>query len=53
MAAATCRCGHARLAHAHYRRGSNCAQCDCRRFRTGLLRAIRAWFTDHDTRSAT
>ncbi len=26
-------CGHPRQAHAHYRRGSDCALCDCPRFR--------------------
>jgi hypothetical protein len=52
MAAATCRCGHERLAHAHYRHGSNCALCDCRRFRVGLLRRVRHWFAGRDARSA-
>jgi hypothetical protein len=27
--AAVCRCGHDRKAHDHYRRGSDCALCDC------------------------
>ncbi len=27
-----CRCGHDREAHEHYRRGSDCCQCDCRRW---------------------
>jgi hypothetical protein len=31
--AATCACGHQREAHEHYRRGSDCALCDCPRFR--------------------
>lgn len=29
----TCVCGHAQEAHEHYRRGSDCALCDCPRFR--------------------
>ncbi|WP_176491760.1 hypothetical protein [Curtobacterium sp. 'Ferrero'] len=29
----TCVCGHPREAHEHYRRGSDCALCDCPRFR--------------------
>lgn len=24
-----CRCGHAKDAHAHYRRGSDCSDCGC------------------------
>jgi hypothetical protein len=28
-----CTCGHGRQAHEHYRRGSDCALCDCARFR--------------------
>jgi hypothetical protein len=34
--AATCRCGHAREAHSHYRPGTDCALCpagECDRFR--------------------
>ena len=27
-----CRCGHDREAHEHYRRGSECALCDCERW---------------------
>ena len=34
----TCRCGHDRNAHAHYRKGSDCALCGCRRWR-------RKWLT--------
>lgn len=30
---ATCVCGHAQDAHEHYRPGSDCALCDCPRFR--------------------
>jgi hypothetical protein len=28
-----CRCGHELTAHEHYRAGTDCAQCDCARFR--------------------
>jgi len=31
--AATCVCGHRQEAHEHYRPGSDCALCDCPRFR--------------------
>jgi len=30
---ATCACGHPQEAHEHYRPGSDCALCDCPRFR--------------------
>jgi hypothetical protein len=31
---ASCRgCGHARAAHLHYRRGTDCSLCDCVQFR--------------------
>jgi hypothetical protein len=30
-----CRCGHAEQAHEHYRRGTDCALCECARFRAG------------------
>ncbi|PZF54949.1 hypothetical protein DEJ23_13055 [Curtobacterium sp. MCSS17_008] len=30
---ATCVCGHQHEAHEHYRPGSDCALCDCPRFR--------------------
>ena len=33
-------CGHGRRAHEHYRSGSDCALCDCRRFRRPLLRRL-------------
>ena len=34
-----CRCGHERLAHQHYRRGSECALCGCPQWSPrGLLR---------------
>jgi len=29
---APCRCGHGRDAHMHYRRGSDCALCECPRW---------------------
>lgn len=29
----TCVCGHQQAAHEHYRPGSDCALCDCPRFR--------------------
>lgn len=29
----TCRCGHPRVAHEHYRAGLDCALCDCLTFR--------------------
>jgi len=36
-----CRCGHGRSAHRHYRRGSDCALCDCPRWRPhGWLRGL-------------
>jgi hypothetical protein len=38
LSGATCRCGHGRDAHAHYREGSDCALCGCRRWR-------RKWLT--------
>lgn len=28
----TCRCGHDRSAHEHYRAGTDCGLCDCVRF---------------------
>lgn len=30
---ATCVCGHVQDAHEHYRPGSDCALCDCPRYR--------------------
>lgn len=37
-----CRCGHDRDAHEHFRRGTDCAACDCARFRKpGLLARLR------------
>ncbi|WP_432571941.1 hypothetical protein [Kineococcus sp. SYSU DK005] len=31
---ASCVCGHAALAHEHYRAGSDCSRCECPRFRS-------------------
>ena len=28
-----CRCGHSPRAHEHYRRGTDCALCECARFK--------------------
>ena len=41
-APAACGCGHAKPAHEHYRRGSDCAFCDCTRYRRPLLRRLRS-----------
>jgi len=30
-----CRCGHDKKAHEHYRPGSDCALCNCPRYRPG------------------
>jgi hypothetical protein len=41
-----CRCGHARAAHEHYRRGTDCALCpgDCPRYRPVLdVGAVKTW----------
>jgi len=35
-----CTCGHSRAAHEHYRQGTDCALCDCPRFRRSLLRRL-------------
>ena len=43
-----CRCGHERPAHSHFRRGTDCALCECRRWsvpfwtRIPILRARRS-----------
>jgi hypothetical protein len=37
----TCRCGHHREDHQHYRRGADCALCTCTRFRLVSLRRYR------------
>jgi hypothetical protein len=34
-----CRCGHDRSAHQHYRHGTDCSLCDCKRFRRQARRA--------------
>lgn len=31
-----CRCGHGRDAHRHYRSGTDCALCDCLKWRLAL-----------------
>jgi hypothetical protein len=31
--ATSCTCGHVRDAHEHYRRGTDCALCECPKFR--------------------
>ncbi|RFU21316.1 hypothetical protein D0Z06_11060 [Geodermatophilus marinus] len=36
-----CTCGHARTAHEHYRRGSDCALCTCERYRRDRRRFPR------------
>ena len=36
MPAITCRCGHDRSNHQHFRRGSDCSSCDCTRFQVRL-----------------
>jgi hypothetical protein len=30
-----CRCGHSQGAHEHYRRGTDCALCQCPKFKAG------------------
>ena len=37
----SCRCGHERVSHEHYRSGTDCALCVCRRFRAGVRSAPR------------
>ncbi len=37
---ASCDCGHGKHAHEHYRRGSDCAFCDCARYHRPLLRRL-------------
>jgi hypothetical protein len=32
-ASTTCRCGHDKSAHEHYRKGTECSVCECARFR--------------------
>ena len=36
----SCRCSHAKAAHEHYRKGSDCAQCGCRRYRFGFVLTV-------------
>jgi hypothetical protein len=40
---ATCRCGHNRQAHLHYRPGSECAACDCARFAVEQRVPVPQW----------
>jgi hypothetical protein len=37
----TCSCGHERRAHQHYRRGTDCALCDCDRFHRPFLSLLK------------
>jgi hypothetical protein len=41
VASATCGCGHGKPVHEHYRRGTDCAFCECARYRRSLLRRLR------------
>ncbi len=67
-AAPACVCGHAKVAHEHYRDGSDCAVCACKRYRrpSRVLDVIKAklgrgearlWFqsvmSDHQTEHLT
>lgn len=36
----SCRCSHEKAAHEHYRRGSDCAQCGCDRYRFGFVLTV-------------
>ncbi|MFT3716860.1 MAG: hypothetical protein QM774_13225 [Gordonia sp. (in: high G+C Gram-positive bacteria)] len=41
-----CVCGHARDAHEHHRRGTDCALCDCEHYRSATgARALLSRFT--------
>jgi hypothetical protein len=40
--AISCSCGHGKQAHMHYRRGTDCACCDCTRFHRPLPRRLFA-----------
>lgn len=35
-----CTCGHGKQAHDHYRRGTDCALCQCAKFSRPLLRRL-------------
>ena len=37
-----CTCGHTRTAHQHYRRGTDCAVCNCGRYTRPVLRRLLA-----------
>lgn len=39
--AAVCACGHSKEAHEHYRTGSDCSGCECRRYRRRAPNATR------------
>jgi hypothetical protein len=38
----SCSCGHEKQAHMHYRRGTDCAFCDCAHYHRPLLRRLPA-----------
>ncbi len=40
-AAPACVCGHAKVAHEHYRDGTDCVLCDCKRYRKPWGRGAR------------
>ncbi|TDO18476.1 hypothetical protein EV580_1663 [Mycobacterium sp. BK086] len=41
-----CKCGHDRPAHEHHRRGTDCALCECNRFRgPGPVSMLADWIT--------
>lgn len=48
-----CRCGHLSEAHEHYRRGTDCALCDCARYRTTFTFARAPQQRSDDDRPAT
>jgi len=37
----SCRCGHPEGAHEHYRRGTDCALCQCPKFKAGAAASRR------------
>jgi hypothetical protein len=41
---AACTCSHGRTAHEHYRRGTDCALCGCRKYHRPLLDRLRGPF---------
>jgi hypothetical protein len=36
----SCTCGHGKKAHEHYRTGSDCSFCSCRRYHRPLLQRL-------------